>query len=119
MNDSFCTSCKNDSNADLYNKSGSVCYNCSVGDMPGSNNMCAACPGGLFYNRTRMECANGCMDQDFWNPVEKKCANCAADSYFKLAPNRRVEPEMDCMKCNGGNMTKNRTDYYNRTAKMC
>jgi len=52
-NDSFCTSCKNDSNADFYNNVSSECYNCSEGYKPYmSSNLCRPCFGGLFYNRT-------------------------------------------------------------------
>ena len=63
-NDSFCTSCKNDSNADFYNTSGGFCYNCSVGLEPNYDYSgdwgCAACSGGLFYNRTIKMCTNEC-----------------------------------------------------------
>lgn len=80
---------------------------------------CKPCNGGKFYNRTTMTCGNGCDDMDFWNPSFSKCDNCPADSYFAMNNSRYVNPMTDCMKCNGGNMTKNSTDFYNRTTKMC
>jgi len=71
----------------------------------------------MKFNRSSHMCENMCGNMDLWDDWTDKCMNCSADSYFAKNMSRPVNNYTDCRKCNGGNMTMNGTDFFNRTTR--